>query len=78
MLILSPTSPEALGRPHHAPNFYIRRGAAAGGGGDEWPRQGNGHHAAVCARPQDRCVRRLAQLNHGPTMHVRPERGLLG
>ena len=50
MLILSPTSPEALGRPHRAPNFCIRRGAAAGGGGDKWPRRGNGHHRRSVSR----------------------------
>ena len=115
MLIPSPTSSEALGRPHRAPNFCIRHGAAAGGGGDEWPRRGNRHHRRSVSRggrhipDATRCLGRPAEpsshadafpnliqpslqpfvpahrttacddwLTHGPMMHARPARGLLG
>ena len=32
------------------PTFCIRRGFAAGGGGDEWPRRGNWHHRRAVSR----------------------------
>lgn len=74
MLIPSPTSSEALGRPHRALNFCIRRGPAAGGGGDEWPRRGNRHHRRSVSRggrhipDATRCLGRPAE----PTSHAHP------
>lgn len=50
MLIPSPTSSEALGHLTVLPTFCIRRGFAAGGGGDEWPRRGNWHHRRAVSR----------------------------
>ena len=43
-----------LGATSPAPNFCIRHGAAAGGGGDEWPRRGNGHHRRAVSRGRRR------------------------
>ena len=116
MLIPSPTSSEALGRPHRAPNFCIsgegqrRVEGATSGPGEVIGITGGRSLEVVVTFPmppdasddlpsQPHMLTRLCQpnptslqpfvpahrttacddwLTHGPIMHARPERGLLG